>query len=69
LWRTSTRVSWYERNGESGWTGRLIPLTMDGLIYASSMVMLDWGLLASGDDLVVEVAVGGSAYSRNRSLF
>jgi hypothetical protein len=26
---------------ESGWTGRLIPLTMDGLIYASSMVMLD----------------------------
>ena len=28
-------------HGESGWTGRLIPLTMDGLIYASSMVMLD----------------------------
>jgi hypothetical protein len=28
-------------NGESGWTGRLIPLTVDGLIYASSMVMLD----------------------------
>jgi Protein of unknown function (DUF2637) len=27
--------------GESGWTGRLIPLTVDGLIYASSMVMLD----------------------------
>ncbi len=26
---------------ESGWTGRLIPLTVDGLIYASSMVMLD----------------------------
>jgi Protein of unknown function (DUF2637) len=27
--------------GESGWTGRLIPLTVDGLIYASSMAMLD----------------------------
>jgi hypothetical protein len=27
--------------GESGWTGRLIPLKVDGLIYASSMVMLD----------------------------
>jgi hypothetical protein len=29
-------------HGESGWTGRLIALTVDGLIYASSMVMLDW---------------------------
>ena len=28
-------------HGESGWTGRLIPLTVDGLIYASSIVMLD----------------------------
>jgi hypothetical protein len=28
-------------HGESGWTGRLIPLTVDGLIWASSMVMLD----------------------------
>jgi hypothetical protein len=28
-------------HAESGWTGRLIPLTVDGLIYASSMVMLD----------------------------
>jgi Protein of unknown function (DUF2637) len=28
-------------HGESGWTGRLIPLTVDGLIYESSMVMLD----------------------------
>ena len=27
--------------GEVGWTARLIPLTVDGLIYASSMVMLD----------------------------
>src|ERR1700749_3052493 len=28
-------------HGESGWSGRLIPLTVDGLIYASSMAMLD----------------------------
>ena len=28
-------------HGEPGWTGRLIPLTVDGLICASSMVMLD----------------------------
>jgi len=28
-------------HGEAGWTGHLIALTMDGLIYASSMVMLD----------------------------
>lgn len=28
-------------HGEVGWTARLIPLTVDGLIYASSMVMLD----------------------------
>src|ERR1700752_1361470 len=28
-------------HGESGWTGRLIPLTVDGLVYASSMAMLD----------------------------
>ena len=26
-------------HGESGWTGRLVPLTVDGLIYASSMVL------------------------------
>jgi hypothetical protein len=26
---------------ESGWTARLVPLTVDGLIYASSMAMLD----------------------------
>jgi hypothetical protein len=29
-------------DGGSGWTGRLIPSTVDGLIYASSMVLLDW---------------------------
>ena len=28
-------------HGESGWTARMISLTVDGLIYASSMVMLD----------------------------
>jgi hypothetical protein len=28
-------------HGEVGCTGRLVPLTVDGLIYASSMVMLD----------------------------
>ena len=28
-------------HGEAGWTARLGPLTVDGLIYASSMVMLD----------------------------
>src|ERR1700734_1597243 len=28
-------------HGETGWTAHLIPLTVDGLIYASSMVMLD----------------------------
>jgi hypothetical protein len=38
--RTSTRALWRE-HGESGWTGRLIPLTVGGLVYASSMVMLD----------------------------
>jgi hypothetical protein len=30
-----------QAQGEAGWTARLIPLTVDGLIYASSMVMLD----------------------------
>lgn len=38
---TSTRVLWCGRAGASGWTARLIPLTVDGLIYASSMAMLD----------------------------
>jgi Protein of unknown function (DUF2637) len=28
-------------HGETGWTPHLIPLTVDGLIWASSMVMLD----------------------------
>ena len=28
-------------HGEDGWTARMVPLTVDGLIYATSMVMLD----------------------------
>jgi hypothetical protein len=28
-------------HGEAGWTARLVPVTVDGLIYAGSMVMLD----------------------------
>jgi hypothetical protein len=28
-------------HGQVGWTGRLVPLTVDGLIYASSMMALD----------------------------
>ena len=28
-------------HGDVGWTACLVPLTVDGLIYASSMVMLD----------------------------
>lgn len=30
-----------QAHGEAEWTGRLVPLTVDGLVYASSMVMLD----------------------------
>ena len=28
-------------HGEAGLTGRVVPLTVDGLVYARSMVMLD----------------------------
>jgi hypothetical protein len=28
-------------HGEAEWTGRLMPLKVDGLIYAGSMVLLD----------------------------
>jgi hypothetical protein len=28
-------------HGEAGWTARLVPLTVDGLIYASPMVLPD----------------------------
>ena len=30
-----------QAHGAAGWTARLVPLTVDGLIYGSSMVMLD----------------------------
>jgi len=58
-------VAWYEHayalvraHGEAGWTGRLIPLTVDGLIYASSMAMLTRrdGMLGHG---VIGAAVAG----------
>lgn len=46
--RWSTAVASYEHaydlvraHGESGWTAHMVPLTVDGLIYASSMAMLD----------------------------
>jgi hypothetical protein len=29
-------------HGETGWIGRLVPLTVDGLIYASSMLSDGW---------------------------
>ena len=35
------RLRLVRAHGEAGWTARLVPLTVDGLIYASSMVMLD----------------------------
>lgn len=38
---TSTRVLSCGRTMSRRWTGRLIPLTVDGVIYASSMAMLD----------------------------
>jgi hypothetical protein len=37
----STRARSCGAHGEARWTGRLVPLTVDGLICASSMVMLD----------------------------
>ena len=48
-WRCGRRhVTSYEHayelvrvHGETGWRARPVPLTVDGLIYASSMVMLD----------------------------
>jgi hypothetical protein len=37
----STLTRWCGAHGQAGWAARLILLTVDGLIYASSMVMLD----------------------------
>ena len=48
-----------QAHGEAGWTGRLVPLTVDGLIYASSMVMLDSVRRGSGvPALAVVVRLG-----------
>ena len=43
-------------HGEAGWTGRLVPLTVDGLIYASSMVMLDSARRLAGPGPPLSVA-------------
>jgi hypothetical protein len=47
VWRRSPQsrlvgkmMRWYA-HGEMGWTARLVPLTVDGLIYASPIVILD----------------------------
>ena len=40
-WRPTNMPAIWCWHGESGWTARMVPLTVDGLIYASSMVMLD----------------------------
>jgi hypothetical protein len=37
----STAYALARAHGEEGWTERLVPLTVDGLSYTSSMVMLD----------------------------
>jgi hypothetical protein len=34
-------MSWCARMGSTGLTGRLLPFTVDGLIWAASMVVLD----------------------------
>jgi hypothetical protein len=69
-------------HGEAGWAARLVPLTVDGLIYASSMVMLDsarrkravpalarWLLgLGIAATLAANVATAGSRSNRRRAL-
>jgi hypothetical protein len=32
-----------QAHGEAGWSARLVPVAVDGLIYASSTVLLDSG--------------------------
>jgi Protein of unknown function (DUF2637) len=39
-------------HGEAGWTGRLVPLTVDGLVYASSMVRTYLGRPRGNQDAV-----------------
>jgi hypothetical protein len=50
-------------HGESSWTARMVPLTVDGLIYASSMVMLD---SARRKTPVPGLVIGGSRLSAFR---
>jgi hypothetical protein len=40
-WNSGQSAAWRTAHGEAGWTARLVPFTVDGLIYASSMLMLD----------------------------
>jgi len=41
LRHTSTPSIWCGRMVSLGWTAHMVPLTVDGLIYASSIVVLD----------------------------
>jgi hypothetical protein len=50
-------------HGESGWAARMVPLTVDGLIYASSLVMLD---SARRKTPVPALVIGGSGLSAFR---
>ena len=45
-------------HGESGWTGHLIPLTVDGLIYASSICATKRSFIypLSGERLEVRIS-------------
>ena len=52
-------------HGEAGLTGRLVPLTVDGLIYASSVVMLD---SARRKAMVPRWRGGCSAWASRRRL-
>jgi hypothetical protein len=52
-----TRTPWVPAHGEAGRTGHLVLLTVDGLIRASSMVMLD-SATEGADTGVGEVASG-----------
>ena len=45
-----------QAHGEAGWTARLVPLTVDGLIYASSMVILDSALRKDAGSVTGAVA-------------
>lgn len=49
-----------EAHGEAGWAGRLVPLTVDGLVYASSMVMLGHGPVGAAVAAWSAVALVGS---------